>query len=747
MNTIDTVVPEMNPALSESIVFAPIRTGEEGEKIPIIPINAALSESIVFSPIPPPPSSTTTTTDNTNTTTTTETTTDTETTTTATDNTNDNKNDTEEKQEQQQEQQKQQENIENIENIENNNNNSSISSPNSIDGANKKDSIEIEEDKEHSIKRKDGSLGDVVDNEKIIPNSLDSDAPEETSNLNKKSEINIKQVLKNPSFDATNDNTINHNPQEVDNTDNTDKPTTPRQTTTTTTTTTTTSTSTSNKLPNNGDNTVSFDEKFDPNVSHSNLNDDYKASGSSDSPNRVRLNTSQRLKMYKQKSEKRLSHRPKSIKLEHKKNVLGEIIYKGHPSWALMLNIQTGIRNAVGKSMGTEGGVNAKTPQQYHTLRKPSEFKRKEDFYVSPKTQRFESAGTAMTNAHSTGAFKFKDYCPNAFRYLRYLFGIDTADFMVSLCNTLKNGENALRELPTPGKSGSLFFFSHDMKFIIKTIPKDEAKLLRDILPSYLEHIQSNPNSLLPRFFGLYRVKPHSGRQVRFVIMGNLFPTKKKIHERYDLKGSVVGREASVDEKKSDSVTFKDIDFRNRKQKIFLGPGKKQSFIDQIKRDCKLLQSLNIMDYSLLIGIHYPHRENEPPSPSLLRSTLEDSSDFESPSMEQSSAGQQQQQRGSGNYDNSGAGRDSTTGAAPKENDEIYISAFQQDEGGIKSQGGDAEEHYFLGIIDILMLYSLRKKVEHTYKTLKFGAKQEISSVSPDEYSERFQEFLSTIIE
>ncbi|KAK5576732.1 hypothetical protein RB653_007876 [Dictyostelium firmibasis] len=709
MSTVDIVVPEMNPALSESIVFAPIKTGEEGEKIPIIPINAALSESIVFSPLPLSSETSTNTIDNT-----TDTTKD-NTKDNTTDNTTNNTKDNSIEQEQEQ------------------NNSSPLQSPNCIDGANKKDTIELEEDKEHSIKRKDGSLGDVVDNEKIIPNSLDSDAPEETSNLNKKSEINIKQVLKNPSFDATNDNTVNHIPQEVD----TDKPTTPRPTTTTTTTTTT---STSNKQSNNGDNTVSFDEKFDPNSSHA--NDDFKASGSSDSPNRVRLNTSQRLKMYKQKSEKRLSHRPKSIKLEHKKNVLGEIIYKGHPSWALMLNIQTGIRNAVGKSMGTEG-VNPKTPQQYHTLRKPSEFKRKEDFYVSPKTQRFESAGTAMTNAHSTGAFKFKDYCPNAFRYLRYLFGIDTAEFMVSLCNTLKNGENALRELPTPGKSGSLFFFSHDMKFIIKTIPKDEAKLLRDILPSYLEHIQSNPNSLLPRFFGLYRVKPHSGRQVRFVIMGNLFPTKKKIHERYDLKGSVVGREASVDEKKSDSVTFKDIDFRNRKQKIYLGPGKKQSFIDQIKRDCKLLQSLNIMDYSLLIGIHYPQRENEPPSPSLLRPNLEDSSDFESPSMEQSS----NQQRGSGNYDNSGAGRENNTNSSVKENEEIYISAFQQDEGGIKSHGGDAEEHYFLGIIDILMLYSLRKKVEHTYKTLKFGTKQEISSVSPDEYSERFQEFLSTIIE
>lgn len=45
-----------------------------------------------------------------------------------------------------------------------------------------------------------------------------------------------------------------------------------------------------------------------------------------------------------------------------------------------------------------------------------------------------------------------------------------------------------------------------------------------------------NPNTLLPKFFGLHRVKPHKGRQVRFLVMGNIFHTNKKIHERYDLK-------------------------------------------------------------------------------------------------------------------------------------------------------------------------------------------------------------------
>jgi 1-phosphatidylinositol-4-phosphate 5-kinase len=62
--------------------------------------------------------------------------------------------------------------------------------------------------------------------------------------------------------------------------------------------------------------------------------------------------------------------------------------------------------------------------------------------------------------------------------------------------------------LPNAGKSGSLFFFSHDMKFIVKTLPKREAKLLLEILPNYFQHVRLNPGTYLPRFYGLHRWCP-----------------------------------------------------------------------------------------------------------------------------------------------------------------------------------------------------------------------------------------------
>lgn len=58
-------------------------------------------------------------------------------------------------------------------------------------------------------------------------------------------------------------------------------------------------------------------------------------------------------------------------------------------------------------------------------------------------------------------------------RNLREMFKIDAADYMMSIC-----GNDALRELSSPGKSGSVFFLSQDDRFMIKTLWKHEVQVL-----------------------------------------------------------------------------------------------------------------------------------------------------------------------------------------------------------------------------------------------------------------------------
>ncbi|KAK9151782.1 hypothetical protein Syun_010091 [Stephania yunnanensis] len=122
-------------------------------------------------------------------------------------------------------------------------------------------------------------------------------------------------------------------------------------------------------------------------------------------------------------------------------------------------------------------------------------------------------------------------------RNLREMFKIDAADYMMSIC-----GNDALRVLSSPGKSGSMFFLSQDDRFMIKTTRESEVKVLLRMLPDYHHHVRTYENTLITKFFGLHRIKPSSGQKFRFVVMGNMFCTELRIHRRFDLKGSSLGR-------------------------------------------------------------------------------------------------------------------------------------------------------------------------------------------------------------
>src|SRR5882757_9806655 len=195
--------------------------------------------------------------------------------------------------------------------------------------------------------------------------------------------------------------------------------------------------------------------------------------------------------------------------------------------------------------------------------------------------------------------FKFKDYAPWVFRQLREeTFHLDPADYLLSLTE-----KYILSELGSPGKSGSFFYFSRDYRFIIKTIHHNEHKFIRKILRDYHGYVRKNPHTLLSRFYGLHRVKLPRGRKIHFVIMNNLFPPHKDIHETYDLKGSTVGRLYPEEEaaKKQNKVTLKDLNWINRRKRLELGPEKRALLTEQLKRDSEFLKSVYVMDYSLLV--------------------------------------------------------------------------------------------------------------------------------------------------
>ena len=111
------------------------------------------------------------------------------------------------------------------------------------------------------------------------------------------------------------------------------------------------------------------------------------------------------------------------------------------------------------------------------------------------------------------------------------------------------------------GASGSFFFFSHDKKFIIKTIPKDELNEVLRLLPALKDHYRNNPRCLLSKIFGVFTVKTKTMSEVHLMLIENILRLKepKNLRHIFDLKGSSVNREVTGRVKAS--TTLKDVNF------------------------------------------------------------------------------------------------------------------------------------------------------------------------------------------
>ncbi|XP_066225473.1 phosphatidylinositol 5-phosphate 4-kinase type-2 gamma isoform X5 [Saccopteryx leptura] len=323
--------------------------------------------------------------------------------------------------------------------------------------------------------------------------------------------------------------------------------------------------------------------------------------------------------------------------------------------------------------------------------------------------------------------FKFKEYCPQVFRNLRDRFGIDDQDYLVSLT----------RSPPSESEgSDGRFLISYDRTLVIKEVSSEDIADMHSNLSNYHQYIvKCHGNTLLPQFLGMYRVSVDN-EDSYMLVMRNMFSHRLPVHRKYDLKGSLVSREASDKEKVKELPTLKDMDFLNKNQKVYIGEAEKKVFLEKLKRDVEFLVQLKIMDYSLLLGIHDIVRGSEP-------------EEEEGPVREEESEGDGDCGLPGptalvGSYGTSPEGIGgcihSHLPLGPGEF-ESFIDVY-----AIRSaEGAPQKEVYFMGLIDILTQYDAKKKAAHAAKTVKHGAGAEISTVHPEQYAKRFLDFITNI--
>lgn len=178
----------------------------------------------------------------------------------------------------------------------------------------------------------------------------------------------------------------------------------------------------------------------------------------------------------------------------------------------------------------------------------------------------------------------------DSFHRLRHIACLAEDTYRQSLCSRplVVDHSNA-----ASGHTG-LFFTTHDGMFVLKTISEQEFKVLRDIVPSYLAHLEDNPDSLLCRFYGAYTLRVES-QVLRFVVMANVLPYPSI--RIYDLKGTTEDRWVDPEL----NCVLRDLNFQNNC--IFLEAQRCQQLLGAIREDAYFLESVGLMDYSLLLGI------------------------------------------------------------------------------------------------------------------------------------------------
>lgn len=139
------------------------------------------------------------------------------------------------------------------------------------------------------------------------------------------------------------------------------------------------------------------------------------------------------------------------------------------------------------------------------------------------------------------------EYAPKKFQEIREMDNIDKQKIKFSL-SAKRNRDQVFKAGESQGKSGSFFFFSHDQEFIIKTMYDDELKVFISALPSYFAHLNKNPESLIARIYGVFKVQMEDIVPVNLLLMANTIKHNnfEWIQNVFDLKGSIINRQVKI---------------------------------------------------------------------------------------------------------------------------------------------------------------------------------------------------------
>jgi hypothetical protein len=418
------------------------------------------------------------------------------------------------------------------------------------------------------------------------------------------------------------------------------------------------------------------------------------------------------------------------------------------------------------------------------------------------------STDAGQTHSDRKHIAQVTTYAAKAFSQLRSRFGIDEEEFTRAMQTPFvsfqSNSKGAAR-------AGLFFFFTRDGAYMVKSIKRAEAKTFLRMIPKYYQYMNNKgraKRTLLTRICGLYevdmleyeepgdrtsedgeviavqpggRIRGENGRHI-LMVMNSVFPAEASqfIAERFDLKGSTVGRLCSEEERqqKGSNAVLKDLNLANEMQDplsssrldehgLHIGTRSKASLLSQLRQDVNLLIQCGVMDYSLLAGVVNMERDSDGILPNMPTTHLRNFALRREKHKKNKNADEESRSRLLSRtlgfvslpirailapplfvLDKMHTLGEVTLSTLLTYPLPYYGSGICGVDGGLlsvvhgKRQGRRAV--YYFGLIDFLQPWTARKVVEREIKGLLGYDKKAVSAVTPEEYGKRFISFLDS---
>lgn len=425
------------------------------------------------------------------------------------------------------------------------------------------------------------------------------------------------------------------------------------------------------------------------------------------------------------------------------------------------------------------------------------------DVEDSSKKENFEVRAVFRDDARQASAILTEFYAKQFGKLRMKFYGHDGQHVFANSITNLQAAKH------TSGRSNSFLFLSNDEKFIVKTMSKNDFITMQSMMSfhskhrNYIQHMENNPDSLICKIVGCYSLRLHEySHTIYFIVMVNVLPPKGWVHEIYDLKGCNIRKTVEperlgsravckycnesyiVGDKKSIKCTYyrehepmqllTDNDLRFR---LIVKPQQANIIKAQIAKDANWLKSMQIMDYSLLVGVRrkrYPlgsvtpviqfcHEEQDTSkklessskdgplksrkiSKALSQYVKDQTLNFTSERSDVVVSPMPSEAIADDNLINETESPTHSQAQRLGENEDKVansnitskIANDYKNQNGLSAYVIEGPSTFYLGIIDIFQTWNLSKKVENCAKRTFQCTGMGISSVDPEFYQERF---------